>query len=102
MQIDVESSCINHEKLCHNIVGCVGFNSKGYLKDRLLPYTNWTHSSSEESKEYFVYFPFFILIARIFFEYISCNIIDLDYSINSGKPYCPQNTSCTSFTGLYL
>ena len=35
MQIDVESSCINHEDLCHNIVGCVGFNSKGHLKDRL-------------------------------------------------------------------
>ena len=35
---------------------------------------------------------------RKFFEYISCYIIDFDYCINSGKPYCPQNTSCTSLT----
>ena len=59
MQIDVESSCINHEELCRNIVGCVGFNSRGQLKDRLLPYTNWTHSSSKEGLfvlgKYFTY-----------------------------------------------
>ena len=36
---------------------------------------------------------------RIFFDYISCYIIDFDYCINNGKPYCPQNTSCTSLTG---
>ena len=36
---------------------------------------------------------------RKFFKYISCYIIDFDYCINSEKPYCPQSTSCTSFTG---
>ena len=46
MQINAESRCI--EELCRNTVGCVGFNPKGHLKDRLLPYTNWTLSSKEE------------------------------------------------------
>ena len=86
-------------------MGCVGFNSKGYLKDRLLPYTNWTLSSKGEGisvlgKYYHINFINFLFPHQenslgTFFYYI-----DLDYCINSAaKPYCPQNTSCTSFSG---
>ena len=65
MQINADSSCIDHEKLCHNIMGCVGFNSKGYLKDRLLPYTNWTISSREKGifvlgKYFYIYYISFL------------------------------------------
>ena len=84
-------------------MGCVGFNSKGFLKDRLLPYTNWTISSSEEGifvlgKFTLIIINFLFFTPRKFLGYI-CYYIDLDYCINSAKPYCPQNTSCTSFTG---
>ena len=31
------------EELCLNTVGCIGFNTQGFLKTTLLPFDKWTH-----------------------------------------------------------